>query len=135
VATKVLARFGMGEKVEFAGGDFTCDPLPQPFDVVWISQVLHQESPQSALDLVKKAVSVLEPGGLLAIQEFYIEDDKKGPTPSALFSLNMLINTPGGQSYTYGQIGTMMAEAGLKEVTRLKTQLPGGCGIMTAIKP
>jgi len=45
-----------------------------------------------------------------------------GPLFPALFSLNMLLATPAGQSYSEKQITDMLAKAGIKEIQRLPFQ-------------
>ena len=72
----------------------------------------------------------MEPGGLMLIQDFILDDSQDNPLFPALFGLNMLINTPQGQSYSEAQITTMLAEAGAKQVKRLAFQGPNGAGII-----
>lgn len=134
-ATATVARHGLENRIKFKGGNFLHDELPDNFDVVWLSQVLHGEGPEDAARLVKRAAGVLDSGGIMGIQEFIVDDDRCGPPQPALFALNMLVETPLGQVYTQGEIKAMMAEAGLKDIQRLKADLPPGCGILTGVKP
>ncbi|MDR1308493.1 MAG: SAM-dependent methyltransferase [Deltaproteobacteria bacterium] len=134
VAGKVISGLGLGDRVSFVGGDFCSDPLPGPFGAVLISQVLHQEGPDGAAALVAKAAGALEPGGLMAVQEFFLEDDLSGPASSALFSLNMLVNTGAGQSYSFAQVAGFMEGAGLVGVGRVPASLPQGCAILAGTK-
>jgi SAM-dependent methyltransferase len=134
-ARTVLSRLGMADRIAFFPGDYKTVPLPQGFDAVWISQVLHQESPAEAAALMKKAVQALPGGGLLAVQEFLINDELDGPEPSALFALNMLVNTEGGQAYTFKEMTSIMTEAGLTQITVVPARLPPGCTLMTGRKP
>lgn len=127
-------RFGLSERIGFIGGDFLSTPLPSGYDVIWLSQVLHGENPLDAARLIKLATEALAPGGLLGIQEFIIDNDLKGPAHSALFSLNMLVQTQGGQSYTEKELIDMLQSAGLSKPVRIKADLPPGCGILTAVK-
>ncbi|MDR0622564.1 MAG: methyltransferase domain-containing protein [Deltaproteobacteria bacterium] len=134
VAKKVLAKLGIADRVSFVAGDFNRDPLPKPFDAVLISQVIHQEGPPGAAALIAKAADVLNPGGILAIQEFFLNDDLTGPTVAGLFSLNMLVNTQAGQSYAYGQVREFMAQAGLADIKLQPAKLPPGSAIMVGTK-
>jgi hypothetical protein len=70
----------------------------------------------------------------MAVQEFYLSDDMAGPAESALFSLNMLVNTLGGQAYTFAQVEGMLKAAGLKGIRLLEAELPPGCAIMVGTK-
>jgi precorrin-6B methylase 2 len=129
-AREVVARFGLADRVEFAGGDFLQDELPKGQDVAWLSQVLHGENPQDAARLVKNAAASLNPGGLLVIQEFVINNDRSGPAHPALFSLNMLVGTNGGQAYTLDEIRAMMESAGARDIQTLAVNLPMGCQVL-----
>ena len=61
-------------------------------------------------------------------------DAKDGPAFPALFSLNMLIGTEAGQSYSESELAAMMTDAGLSDVHRLDHGLPNGAGIMRGRK-
>jgi len=96
VAEKTIDLFGLADRVTFAAGDLHLDPVPTEFDVAWLSHVLHSDGPEACASLVQKATAALDPGGLLLIQEFILNDGKDGPLFPALFSLNMLLGTPTG---------------------------------------
>lgn len=129
-AEQTVNKFGLTERIMFKGGDITTDELGTGYDVVWISQLLHSESPDSSSAIIKKAVTALKPGGLLLIQEFILDDNKVAPLHPALFSLNMLIGTPSGQAYSQKEITGMMLDADLDNIRRLAIDLPIGAGII-----
>jgi len=83
--------------------------------------------------IIRKTVSVVKPGGQILIHDFFLNDDLDGPLFPALFSLNMLINTPQGQSYSETQITSMLATAGVKEIRRLPFQGPNESGIVVGV--
>ena len=56
-----------------------------------------------------------------------------GPVFPALFSLNMLLLTPGGQTYSEDQITGMLAGAGVKEIERIPIQSPVESGIIMGV--
>lgn len=135
VALKTIDRFGLKDRVNFMAGDFLQDALPQNQDAAWLSHILHGETPEDAARLVKKAAAVLNPGGLLCIQEFMLENDRKGPEHAALFSLNMLVQTPGGQAYTISELEEMMKAAGAGDIALVDVQLPQSCRILAGRMP
>lgn len=134
-ARGVVKRFGLEEQVGFVGGDFLEDDLPTGYDVVWMSQILHGENPEDAAKLVAKAGKLLNPGGMIVIQEFVVDDDRRGPKHPALFGLNMLVGTMGGQAYTWYEMEAMLRDAGAVSVSRLDIALPMGCGILIGQLP
>ncbi|HIJ97392.1 MAG TPA: methyltransferase domain-containing protein [Desulfuromonadales bacterium] len=129
-AEATIARFDLERRISFTAGDYHHDPLPSGFDVVWMSHVLHMDGPPACSALLRKAVDTLNPGGVLMVQEFVLQDTKDGPPFPALFSLNMLLGTETGRSYSEQELAAMMAEAGLKDVVRLALELPNGAGIL-----
>ena len=133
-ARQVIADHTLTRRVDFAGGDFMRDDLPKGCDVVWMSQILHGFSPAECALLVRRAVDAAEPGALIFIQEFTVDDDRNGPEFPGLFGLNMLVGTTDGQTYTAEDMGQMLRAAGAVDVTRLKLDLPDGCAILRAVK-
>jgi hypothetical protein len=53
-----------------------------------------------------------------------------GPLFPALFSLNMLLATESGQSYSGEQITGMLKAAGVHDIRRLQLDLPGETGVI-----
>ncbi|MCL2761526.1 MAG: acetylserotonin O-methyltransferase [Desulfuromonadales bacterium] len=130
-AEKVISSMGMDSRVKFVGGNFYSDDIPSGFDVVWISQILHSESTENCRKLIKRAMDSMKAGGTLYIQEFILNEEKSGPLFPALFSLNMLLATDGGQAYSGKEIMGMMKEAGFVNLQRLDIELPNGAGIIS----
>lgn len=133
-AESTISRFNLSDRIAFASGDYHADPLPGGFDAAWLSHVLHADGPSACAGLLRKAARALDPGGIMLVQEFILSDAKDGPMFPALFSLNMLLGTDGGQSYSQSELTAMMTEAGLSEVSRIEMDLPNGAGIMIGRK-
>ncbi len=135
LAERYIASQGLADRITFLPGDFTQDPLPSGFDVAWLSHILHGVGPETAQGIVNKAARSLQSGGRILIQEFVVDDSRDGPLYSALFGLNMLVNTPDGQAYTEGELRRMLLYAGAHGVERLPLELPGGLGIIVGTMP
>lgn len=118
-AERIIEEARLGDRVKFQGGDFTEDELPCCFDVAWLSHILHGEGPDACRKIVAKAVGTLEPGGLVLVHEFILEDTRTSPVFPALFSLNMLAGTPEGRSYSVSELTAMLAGAGAKDIRLL----------------
>ena len=134
-AEQTVARYGLTGRIVFVGGDLIADSIGSGFDVVWLSHLLHSEGPETCAAIIARAACALNPGGLLLVQEFILDDTRTAPLHPALFSLNMLIGTPAGQAYAQGELAAMMHRAGLGEVRRLPIELPNGAGILAANRP
>lgn len=134
-AEATIARFGLGNRITFCEGDFLGKEIEGRFDAAWLSHILHGESPEGCATVLKKALAALEPGGLIMVQEFILDDSKDGPLFPALFSLNMLLRTPGGQAYSQSELTEMLNAAGAKNARRLPVELPNGAGIIVGQAP
>ena len=132
-ALETIERFGLSDRIDFADGDYVEQELKGSYDAAWLSQILHGEGPRTCEDILRKVVSILEPGGRIFIHEFILNDMLDGPVFPALFSLNMLINTDDGQSYSESHLTSMLATAGFKDIQRLAFRGPNDSGIMTGV--
>lgn len=133
-AENTISRFDLTARISFTSGNYHLDPVPTGFDAVWISHVLHSDGTEACSSLLRKAVAALNPGGILMVQEFILDDAKDGPPFPALFSLNMLLGTEAGRSYSERELVTMMTEAGLCGVQRVVLELPNGSGVISGRK-
>jgi hypothetical protein len=129
-AEDVINRHGLADRIAFTAGNYHLDPGPADFDVAWLSHILHSEGPEGCKTILRKAAHALHPGGTLLVQEFILNDAKNGPTFPALFSLNMLLVTSSGRSYSEGELRRMMEEAGVSNIRRLAIDLPNGAGVL-----
>lgn len=129
-AEKTIAKFGLSERIDFQAGDYLKDKIKGVYDVVLLSHILHAESPENCRKIIRKAVSVTKPGGLIIIHEFILNDSMDGPLHPALFALNMLLGTSGGQAYSEAQLRDMLAEAGVGEIRRIPLQTPNDSGLV-----
>ena len=134
-AEKTIARFGLSDRIEFRDVDFTKEDIQGRFDAAWLSHILHGEGPDYCRMIVKKAAGVLNPGGILLIHEFILNNDLAGPLFPTLFSLNMLLGTSEGRAYSEGELMDMMAEAGLTDIQRHPFKAPNESGIVMGTKP
>lgn len=133
-AEKIIARFGMGDRIDFVAGNYLEDPIPAGYDVVWLSHILHAEGPEECQTIVSKAVSALEGGGMILVHDFILNDPKDAPPFPALFSLNMLLATERGRSYSDNEIKALLARAGVTRSQRLPFRGPTDSGIIVGVR-
>lgn len=129
-AEKTIAQFGMSDRIRFLAGDYTEDAITGTYDVAWLSHILHAESPETCLKIIKKTASVLEPKGKIFIHEFILNDSMDSPLFPALFSLNMLLGTEQGQSYSEKQLKDMLEAAGFIQIQRHPFKGPTDSGVI-----
>ncbi len=112
------------DRITLQPANYLEDDFGGPFDVVLLSHVTHDESPQGTLLLLKKGFGALKSGGEVAVHDFVVSADGCSPPFATLFSVNMLVYTKGGQVYSVEEYEGMMREAGFTAL-RSETVLAG----------
>ncbi|HQL23880.1 MAG TPA: methyltransferase [candidate division Zixibacteria bacterium] len=133
IARRHIDRAGLAERVTTRVGDLHTTEFGSPFDLVFISAICHMNSPEENRQLCHKAFAALRPGGTVAIQDFILNADKTGPFTAALFSLNMLVGTPAGASYSISEYTEWLTGAGFADLRVVA--LPGPTGLVVACRP
>jgi SAM-dependent methyltransferase len=116
LARQRLTACGVADRVELAAGDFYHDPLPRGADLVWLSAIIHQNSPDENRALYRRAAEALEPGGRVLIRDIVMDESHTSPVAGALFAVNMLVATPGGSTYTLAEIREDLQAASFADV-------------------
>ena len=129
-AEKTIKQFKLEDRIRFVDGNYLTDAIEGRFDAIWLSHILHGEGPADCRMMIQKAVGALATGGMIIIHDFILNNRMDGPLFPALFSLNMLLGTESGQSYSEDQIIDMLADAGVKDTRRIAVQTPNDSGII-----
>jgi 3-hydroxy-5-methyl-1-naphthoate 3-O-methyltransferase len=123
LAAEYVSKAGVSAQVNIRAGDMLSDDLGSGYDLVMLNAICHMFSKEQNRDLFRRIRQALAPQGRLAVQDFILNPDKTGPLHTALFSLNMLVATEGGASYSEPEYTGWMKAAGFSEVSRIN--LPG----------
>jgi len=122
---------GVADRVEFRGGSFFDEPLPEA-DVVLYGHILHDWDLEQKRHLLRVAYEALPSGGAVVVYDAIIDDERRENAFGLLMSLNMLIETEGGFDYTGTECQAWMREAGFRE-TRVE-HLVGPDSMVVGIK-
>jgi len=116
MARESLAREGLLDRVTLIPGDFYRDEFPPGQDLVWVSAIIHQNSPDQNRDLYRKVFRSLISGGRIVIRDHVMESNRTEPLKGAVFAVNMLVSTDGGGTYTFEEIRDDLIRAGFVRV-------------------
>lgn len=111
-----LEGSGLEEKISFLDGDYLTTDYGNGYDLVLIANVLHQESPPRAAEMVRRSAEALAPGGRLAVVDFRIDEQQRENLFGTLFAINM---RSFGDTYTESTIRSWMSDAGLTNLNRI----------------
>jgi predicted O-methyltransferase YrrM len=132
LAQENVRKAGLAERITTRVGDMLRDPLGEKYDLILISAICHMFSSDENRRLFQRAYTALASGGRLVVQDFILEPSKTAPRAAALFSLNMLVGTRAGSSYSEPEYADWLRDAGFADVLRVR--LPGPAGLMIAVR-
>jgi len=116
LGTAQLAGTEYEGRIDFVGGDYGAPGLPAEHDLALLVNVLHQESPERAAEMVAGAAGCLRDGGRVAVLDFSIDDAQRESTVGALFAINM---RSFGDTYPEPTIRGWLTAAGLVDLERI----------------
>jgi len=128
LTTEYVSQAGVSAQVRLRPGDMLEDEFGSGYDVIMLNAICHMFSEEQNRDIFRRAHRALAPKGRLVVQDFILNPDKTGPQHAALFSLNMLVSTDSGASYSELEYTRWMKDAGFTEVSRIN--LPGPSGLI-----
>ncbi len=112
VARGLIAEAGVSDRVSLQAGDYLKDELGSGYDVVLLSNVLHQEDPETCRAVLGKAYTALVDGGLLIIQAAFLNPGEVGPVWAVLQSLQLMLLYDGGRNYTTEEMLELVRDSG-----------------------
>jgi SAM-dependent methyltransferase len=128
-----VERFGLTERFSFVAGDLDTADFGTGYDVPTLGHILHSEGEARSRQLLRKTFDALASGGTIAIAEFLVDEDRKGPVGSLLFAANMLVNTDEGDTFSFEEISAWLKETGFTDMRLLEA--PGPSPLVLATKP
>lgn len=84
------------------------------YDVAIISHILQGYDPPAIRMILRHIGEALQPGGTLVIHEFVPDEQRAEKSLPLLFAMFMIVETPGGGTYTFPEYSTWLAAAGFE---------------------
>lgn len=116
---KVTARHGVADRYTFVAGDLDSADFGRRHHVATLGHILHSEGEERSRKLLHKTAAALTSGGTIAIAEFLVDADRRGPLGGLIFGVNMLVHTDAGDTFSFAEIAEWLAEAGFTDVRTL----------------
>jgi SAM-dependent methyltransferase len=116
LARRAVGEAGMARRVQVVGVDFSREALPQGFDTVLLSNVLHAHSVAENHVLLRKIRRCLNARGQLIVRDVFMSPQRTAPEWGALFSVLLLLHTPHGRCYSLDEIRGWLRQAGFSRI-------------------
>ena len=130
---RITKKFGVRDRFDFIEGDLAEVNFGSGYDVATLGHILHSEGEKRGRQLLKKTFRALNSGGMIAIAEWLVDDERTKALPSLMFSVQMLVNTETGDTFSFNEIKQWLEDAGFKKVRKLNA--PGPSPLILATKP
>jgi precorrin-6B methylase 2 len=120
LARETVEAAGLTDRIRVRAGDYYTDSFGAgDTDVVLLSNVLHQESPPTCVDILRRARAALADGGRVLVHGHFLDEARTSPPFTTLHNLSSLVLWDGGRSYTAAEMTALMKEAGLIRIHEL----------------
>ncbi|HEX9252234.1 MAG TPA: class I SAM-dependent methyltransferase [Ignavibacteriaceae bacterium] len=129
---KYVGEAGLLGNFNFIEGDYLTKDFEDDYDLILLSAIVHINSYDQNKMLIKKCADALNKNGMIIISDFVMNDDRTQPFHGALFSINMLVGTANGDTYTEREMRKWYESAGLSKIERKNTAF--GSDLMIGIK-
>ena len=134
IASELIAEAGLADRVSTRAGNYFVDDFGEGNDVVLLSAIVHSMRPQRAKLLLGKARDSLVGGGIVVVHESLVDNSKIAPVGAVLFSLNMLVNTGEGRSYSGREIMSWLRDTGFAAPRVQDLSAPAGTSLVIGAK-
>ena len=123
---------GLSTNFDFIDGDYLTSDFSGQYDLILLSAIVHINSYEQNKILIKKYAHALNKNGIIIINDFVMNEDRTQPVHGALFSINMLVGTASGDTYTEGEMREWFESAGISKIERKNTSF--GSDLLIGIK-
>lgn len=118
-AANNVAQSALGNRIALRVGSATDAVLSGPFDVIWVSHVIHLFDRPTVRAMFVACHEALPRGGRLLVRDFIMNGDKTDPLLGSLIALNMWLV---GAAYSFDEIRELMTDVGFAETEWLRCE-------------
>ena len=130
---RITQKFGVGDRFNYVEGDILEADFGSDYDIATLGHILHSEGEERSRELLKKTFHALKAGGVIAIAEWLVNNERTEPTHALMFAVQMLVNSEKGDTFSFNEIKGWLEDAGFKKVRKLEA--PGPSPLILATKP
>jgi predicted O-methyltransferase YrrM len=118
ITKKYVEAFHYKERINYIEGNYLNDNFDCGYDMIFLSAIVHIQGMEENELLIKKCFNALNPGGQIIIKDWVMSEDKTEPDGGAIFSINMLVGTDSGDTFTEKEIKSWLASTGIQKTER-----------------
>ena len=136
VTRELVDAAGFGDRVSLLPGDYLQTPFGSGFDVALLSGMMHRETADGVMLLLKKTFGALDPGGRIIVSDVFFDDDRRNSPPfTTSFALNMMLTSEHGSAHAKTEMQRWMAAAGFVDLVVRDMPRPNPHSLVMGSKP
>ncbi len=116
IAKEFIKKNNVYDNFRFIEGNFHETDFGTNYDLIFLSAVMHINSPEQNRKLMIKCAEALNNKGQIVIRDYVMDEDKVENVKGALFAINMLVATENGNSYEESQYKSWLRQAGFDDI-------------------
>ena len=135
VASQYIRDYDLQDGIQTKVIDFlTSNDFSKDCDVALLSHIIHFLGEENGKLPLKKIYDSLIDNGdsIVLISGWLLNSEKTGHIPSALMSLNMIVDQPEGRTYSFPEVSKMLTDVGFTNIE--KKSLAGPAEIVIGYK-
>jgi len=120
IGRKFARRLGVEARYHFVSGDIRALDFGEgDYDLAILGHICHSEGRQHSRDLIDKCFRALHQNGRLLITDYLPDDKRKTDLLALVLSVNALLGSEEGDTFTLAEYTNWLMEAGFKTVETL----------------
>ena len=136
ITRELVDAAGFGDRVSLLPGDYLQTPFGSGFDVALLSGMMHRETADGVMLLLKKTFGALDPGGRIIVSDVFFDDDRRNSPPfTTSFALNMMLTSEHGSAHAKTEMQRWMAAAGFVDLVVRDMPRPNPHSLVMGSKP
>jgi SAM-dependent methyltransferase len=116
VAKEVQEKYPLKNAIHYIAADALQDDISGQYDLILVSNTLHQLGPETSLALIKRLYGSVSQGGSLVIQARFLRDDRRGDKGPIFLDLLELCITSAGSNHSVAETRGWLKNAGFANV-------------------
>jgi ubiquinone/menaquinone biosynthesis C-methylase UbiE len=121
VGREIIAKAGMGDRVEHREGDMFETDLGGPYDGALVFDIIHHLSGEQIVTLLSRVRESMKPGGTLAVLDMFRLEGKRQRASAAALGLLFHL-TSGADLHSPSELAEYMRDAGFSRPKRTKVR-------------
>ncbi len=123
ITKKFVSKTGDFKNIHYLEGDYLKRDLGGSYDIILLSNIIHAHGKDEVERIFSACNKALKKKGKIVVHEFLVDGERISPPWSVFFSINMLVHTENGDTYTENEIKELFEKTGFSFISNTPTGL------------